>query len=232
MAEYRKPSALQAAYAAGFFDTNGQLTVQSGPPSLKIVFRREQTDAIRWIAALYKGSIYPLRKKYLGLNLSTRAALLFLVDVRPFATVRAAEIDLIVGQFSTKMRDGEAEALGDQVRDEQTRRWGSISAPYEPGAETVHDTDRAYCAGALDGGAYLQFAKQGRSVGIRMRPRRGGAVVKVRQHYGGVIRGGEYHLIRRADVRRLLDDTAGYLTDKATTARRALTLLDDSKEIP
>lgn len=228
-----KPSDLEASYFAGFFDANGQMHVRDGKaPSLTMVFRRKRAEAIHKLASFYRGSLYTLKQGVVGLNLSTRASMVFLTDVAPFCRARSAEIDLVLRRFSTKMTPYETDQLSDAIKEAQARDWGSIPPGTVEVVAAPTELDKAYCAGLLDGSCNVLCVsrlpyRNACDARVTMRHPQPDGVLTVQRFYGGTTYAGRegrysYMVFRRRQVTRLLEELSPYLLDRKQDAERVL----------
>jgi hypothetical protein len=183
-----------------------------------------------------------MRGNVLGLNLSTRASMVFLADVAHACRVRRDEIDLVLQGFSTKMTPYEADALSDALKVERERGWGDVALGRVEVRADPTDLDRAYCAGLIDGSSHVfSFVeKPGTppSYGARVtiQPSRPEGVLTMQGFYGGTTyaarekdRTNSYMIFRRQEVLRLFDDVLPFLLDRREDAQLAVERLRESR---
>jgi hypothetical protein len=96
----------ERAYAAGFFDGEGTIGIVTGGRPARLHLEASQSSPIPllWLQERWQGSVAPYkpdpkytrRRQAFRWRLGSRAALRFLMDVRPWLMVKGAQADIAI----------------------------------------------------------------------------------------------------------------------------------------
>lgn len=102
------PTGLEKAYAAGFFDGDGALSVSMDPHTrqmrVNVAITQKDPVPLHWLAARWGGEVKPERDRYWRWRPPNREQ--FIRDIEPYLVMKKERVQRLITDYFNRRRSG------------------------------------------------------------------------------------------------------------------------------